>query len=279
MGFPDGPLVKNLPASVEGSIPGSGRFTPGEGSGNPLVFLPGKSHGQRSLAGSSPGGRKRGGGDSAAKQQQQHNKPLVCSELCSCCHCLNSRARSLSPQRKPCPLSRHPQPLAALIHFLCLGICLFWTFHSNGIITRYVALCNWLLSLRIVFSAFSCVIACASAHHSFLLQNNIPSYGCSFIHRCTFGWFPHFCYYEDCCGKHLWVGFPDGPLVKNLPASVEGSIPGSGRSPLEKEVATHSSFLAWEIPWTEEPGVNMCLHLSWVDPWSGNAVSSGNSCV
>ena len=32
-----------------------------------------------------------------------------------------------------------------------------------------------------------------------------------------------------------------------------GSIPGSGRS-LEKEMATHSSILAWEIPWTEELG-------------------------
>ena len=33
-----------------------------------------------------------------------------------------------------------------------------------------------------------------------------------------------------------------------------GSIPGLGRSPLEKEMATHSSILAWDIPWTEEPG-------------------------
>ena len=34
-----------------------------------------------------------------------------------------------------------------------------------------------------------------------------------------------------------------------------GSIPGLGISdPLEKEVATHSSTLAWKIPWTEEPG-------------------------
>ena len=31
------------------------------------------------------------------------------------------------------------------------------------------------------------------------------------------------------------------------------SIPGSGRSP-EEGVATHSSILAWRIPWTEEPG-------------------------
>ena len=41
-------------------------------------------------------------------------------------------------------------------------------------------------------------------------------------------------------------------LVKNLPASV-GLIPGSGRS-LEMEMATHSSILAREIPWTEDPG-------------------------
>ena len=48
------------------------------------------------------------------------------------------------------------------------------------------------------------------------------------------------------------------PVVKNPPANAEevrdaGLIPGSGRS-LEKEMATHSSFLAWESPWTEEPG-------------------------
>ena len=33
-----------------------------------------------------------------------------------------------------------------------------------------------------------------------------------------------------------------------------GLIPGLERSPLEKEMATHSSVLAWEIPWTDEPG-------------------------
>ena len=36
-------------------------------------------------------------------------------------------------------------------------------------------------------------------------------------------------------------------------AEDQGLIPGSGRSP-EKEMATHSSILAWKIPWTEEPG-------------------------
>ena len=49
-------------------------------------------------------------------------------------------------------------------------------------------------------------------------------------------------------------------VVENLPANAgdikdSGSVPGSGRSPaLEKEMATHSSVLAWRIPWTEEPG-------------------------
>ena len=44
-------------------------------------------------------------------------------------------------------------------------------------------------------------------------------------------------------------------MVKNLPSMPEpwGSIPGL-EDPLEKEMATHSSILAWEIPWTEEPG-------------------------
>ena len=43
-------------------------------------------------------------------------------------------------------------------------------------------------------------------------------------------------------------------MVKNPPASAGDarSISKSGRS-LEKEMATHSSVLAWEIPWTKEP--------------------------
>ena len=44
-------------------------------------------------------------------------------------------------------------------------------------------------------------------------------------------------------------------MVKNLPAMQETQIQFLGwEDPLEKETATHSSFLAWEIPWTEEPG-------------------------
>ena len=50
-------------------------------------------------------------------------------------------------------------------------------------------------------------------------------------------------------------GFPGGSVVKTPPANAgdTGSIPGWGRSS-EKEMVTSSSILAWEIPWTEEPG-------------------------
>ena len=44
-------------------------------------------------------------------------------------------------------------------------------------------------------------------------------------------------------------------LVKNLPAMQETQLQSLGwENPLEKEMATHSSILAWRIPWTEEPG-------------------------
>ena len=43
--------------------------------------------------------------------------------------------------------------------------------------------------------------------------------------------------------------------VKHLPAMQETWVRSLGQEdPLEKEMATHSSILAWKIPWTEEPG-------------------------
>ena len=43
--------------------------------------------------------------------------------------------------------------------------------------------------------------------------------------------------------------------VKNLPALQETRVQSLGpEDPLEKGMATHSSILAWSIPWTEEPG-------------------------
>ena len=44
-------------------------------------------------------------------------------------------------------------------------------------------------------------------------------------------------------------------MVENLPAMQETWVQSLGQEdPLEKDRATHSSILAWRIPWTEEPG-------------------------
>ena len=44
-------------------------------------------------------------------------------------------------------------------------------------------------------------------------------------------------------------------MVQNLPAIQETCVRSlGGEGPLEKGMATHSSVLAWRIPWTEEPG-------------------------
>ena len=44
-------------------------------------------------------------------------------------------------------------------------------------------------------------------------------------------------------------------MVKNLPAMQETQFQSLGREdPLEKGMTSHSSMLAWKIPWTEEPG-------------------------
>ena len=62
------------------------------------------------------------------------------------------------------------------------------------------------------------------------------------------------------CNLKLWlqllfiVGFPRGSMVKNLPANAEDARDLGGEDPLEEEMATQSSILAWEIPWREEPG-------------------------
>ena len=50
-------------------------------------------------------------------------------------------------------------------------------------------------------------------------------------------------------------GFLSVQLIKNLPTMQETWVWSLGREdPLKKEIATHSSILAWRIPWTEEPG-------------------------
>ena len=51
------------------------------------------------------------------------------------------------------------------------------------------------------------------------------------------------------------VSFPGRSVGKEFPAVQETQVLSLGREdPLEEEMATHSSILAWKIPWAEEPG-------------------------
>ena len=54
---------------------------------------------------------------------------------------------------------------------------------------------------------------------------------------------------------YFLLGFPRGSVVKNPPVKQDTWVWSLGQEdPLEKEMATHSSILAWEILWAEEPG-------------------------
>ena len=65
----------------------------------------------------------------------------------------------------------------------------------------------------------------------------------------------HYVQFSKLSSDKWCMGFPGGSVVKNLPAMWEtwvGSL--DWEDPLEEGMATHSSILAWRIPWTEEPG-------------------------
>ena len=71
-------------------------------------------------------------------------------------------------------------------------------------------------------------------------------------------------------------GFPDGSVAKNLSAMREAQVQSLGQEyPLEKEMATHSRILAWEIPWTEEPGRLQSIgsQKSWTRLNSNNSIN------
>ena len=59
----------------------------------------------------------------------------------------------------------------------------------------------------------------------------------------------------------MWVSLVP-QMVRNLPAMQEIQVLSLGREePLQKGMATHSSILAWRIPWTEEPGELQSMEL------------------
>ena len=64
-------------------------------------------------------------------------------------------------------------------------------------------------------------------------------------------WFPYKSFYWNACSLASLMA----QLVNNLPAMQEIQVRFLGREdPLEKKMLTHSSILAWRIPWVEEPG-------------------------
>ena len=67
---------------------------------------------------------------------------------------------------------------------------------------------------------------------------------------------PHFIFSLVLVLVFLLKDFPGGSDDKASAYNAwdPGSIPGLGQDPLEKEMATHSSTLAWRMPWMEEPG-------------------------
>ena len=77
---------------------------------------------------------------------------------------------------------------------------------------------------------------------------------------CHSAWYPAFLYGPYLILLWLWLCLKIGASlvaqrVKHLPAMRETRVRSLGREdPVEKEMATHSSTLAWKIPWTEKPG-------------------------
>lgn len=103
----------------------------------------------------------------------------------------------IGPKRNAAPINSHslfsppPSPWQLLICFLSLHICLFWTFHINGIV-QYVGFGFWLLSLSLMFSRFIHVVANVITY-SFLMLNNISLYR----HKLHFV-YPWTCGHRDC---------------------------------------------------------------------------------
>ena len=100
---------------------------------------------------------------------------LVYSESCTTITVINFRTFSsphkeiLYPVKQSLPIHRSSSSWQPLICFLSLWICLFWTFHINGIID-YVAFCIWLLLLSIMFLKFILAEACISSSFLFMAK-------------------------------------------------------------------------------------------------------------
>ena len=82
------------------------------------------------------------------------------------------------------------------------------------------------------------------------------SFSCYLIaHHSTQAWVPVTQLFPNRASSQYTKDFPGAQMVKPLPTMQETWVQSLCKEdPLEKEMATHSSTLAWKIPWTEEPG-------------------------
>ena len=114
-----------------------------------------------------------------------------------------------------------------------------------------------------------------------LILCSIFLHGTNLLFNCLIkNWklYDEFSYYDGCFSPQLYLHLHYvnlrlyyraslvAQLVKNLLAVQESWIWSLGwEDPLEKEMATHSSILAWKIPWTEEPGGLQSMGLQELD--------------
>ena len=112
---------------------------------------------------------------------------------------------------------------------------------------------GWLWSLQIT--------ACPAVWNKMLLISFSMQYHPESLHSVTLGLFvksQKHCFKISACLEAFLNNSQAtlrAQMVKNLLAMLETQVWSLGwKDPLEKEMATHSSILAWESPWTEEPG-------------------------
>ena len=71
-----------------------------------------------------------------------------------------------------------------------------------------------------------------------------------------------------CCISQFRLGFPDGSVVKNLPAMQKMQVQSLGQEdPLKKEMVNHSGILAWKIPWMRSLGVSTVHRVANSQTW------------
>ena len=128
----------------------------------------------------------------------------------------------------------------------------------------YLSLISPWLSLRLQFLSAVGPALCLSS----LIQRVVMRQSLTICHMLSTYWryneteliASHLLYFNS-CRDILWVGIAAinaslvAQMVKHLPAIQETWVQSLGQEvPLEKEMAIHSSILAWKIPWSEEPG-------------------------